>query len=260
MAIELSTTNSHLEIAHSLALVSRAAYFDQPDEKLPEVGELFPHRISFRQGRNSCSVIWNDEHVAVSFRGTDEDKDWAMALSYRQIDWHGGKVHAGFARSVDGMWPRLMAALFDSDFTNKTLWFTGHSMGGALSMLAAWKLDLEGISAQALYTFGSPKVVNQMAADLFAIPHYRFVNNEDGVPNLSWPTFFDDYVHHGTYQFILPSGEIAEQRHSNHLARKIDRASTIGEGIIDGGILHDHLLVNYIKKLANLSLAKKETA
>ena len=255
MALKLDTTHSHLQTGHTLALVSRAAYFDQPEQHIPEVEKLLPHRSIFKQGRNSCSVVWNDEHVVVSFRGTDDEKDWTMALSYRQIDWHGGKVHAGFARSVDSMWPRLMATLFDSDFTNKTLWFAGHSMGGALSMLAAWKLDLAGITANSLYTFGSPKVVNKMAADLFTIPHYRFVNNEDGVPHLTWPTFFDEYVHHGTQVYMLPSGEIAEERHSNHLARKIDRASTIGDGIIDAGMYHDHLLTNYIKKLSSHSVS-----
>lgn len=251
MTIELDTTHTHLQTGHTLALVSRASYFDRPDEHVPEVGTLLPQRLTFKHGRNSCSVAWNDDHVVVSFRGTDDEKDWAMALSYRQIEWHGGKVHAGFARTVDAMWPHLMANLFDADFTNKTLWFSGHSMGGALSMLAAWKLDVEGIPAHSLYTYGSPKVVDKAAADLIAIPHYRFVNNEDGVPHLSWPTIFDDYVHHGTHVFMLPSGEIAENRHSNHLARKIDRASTIGEGIIDAGVYHDHLLVNYIKKLSS---------
>jgi triacylglycerol lipase len=260
MAIELNTAHSHLQTGHTLALVSRAAYFDEPDEHLPEVGKLFPQRSTFKLGLNSCSVAWNEEHVVVSFRGKDDDKDWANALSYRQIDWHGGKVHAGFARTVDGMWRYLMASLFDADFTNKSLWFSGHSMGGALSMLAAWKMDMEGISAHALYTFGSPKVVNQMAADQMTIPHYRFVNNEDGVPHLSWPTFFDAYVHHGTQVHILPSGDIAEHRHSTRLARKIDRSNTIGEGILDGGLIHDHLLVNYIKKLSMHSTAQKETA
>ena len=102
-------------------------------------------------------------------------------------------------------------------------------------------------------TFGAPRVLDPVAAREFPVPLYRFVNNEDLVPDLPWPSLTDRYEHAGKRILLLASGQIAEDRHSPGLSRRIDRADTIGQGILPSGMVHDHAMENYLEKIARLT-------
>jgi len=73
------------------------------------------------------------------------------------------------------------------------LYFTGHSLGGALATLAAYKALVyrsNGVNIAALYTFGSPRTVQRPLADAiskekeFEHKLFRIVNYIDLVPRL----------------------------------------------------------------------------
>lgn len=102
------------------------------------------------------------EGIVLAFRGTlppftaDDHPpaevvlDWLNnvdLLSARNTAWPG-RVHAGFAGSVDRLWPQIRAAigqLIRPGEPNR-LFITGHSKGGALANLAAWRaLGIEGL-------------------------------------------------------------------------------------------------------------------
>ncbi len=53
-----------------------------------------------------------------------------------------GWVHRGFKREVDDLWPRLEQALVNN---TRTLWFTGHSLGGAMAAICAGRCTLSYI-------------------------------------------------------------------------------------------------------------------
>jgi predicted lipase len=83
---------------------------------------------------------------------------------------------------------------------DRPLWLTGHSLGGALAVLAAWLCDRRTINVHQIYTYGGPMVGNKVAAAAIdkAFPDkiFRFVNLTDPVPML--PTLSlaaNDYVH-----------------------------------------------------------------
>lgn len=249
----LSLDAHYLRNAHTLARLARAAYFANPLEKYPELETQYTRMAQFRHGRISTLVVSNDTQTAIAFRGTDDDTDWLESMSYRQIPWITGKAHAGFVRSLEAIWMKLLAALYDAGSQEKTLWITGHSLGGALAVLATHRLAHEGFNPHTTFIFGTPRVFDPAAAKSFSTPLYRFMNNEDPVPNIPWPSPLDTYAHAGRPIFILASGAIAKSRHSKHLARKIDRAHSIGEGILPSGMVHDHLLVSYIEKLEKAS-------
>jgi hypothetical protein len=68
------------------------------------------------------------------------------------------------------------------------LWITGHSLGGALAQLAAWRLHRQFVPVHQVCTFGAPMVGNEGAAQAFdrEFPGkiFRYVNAPDLVPKL----------------------------------------------------------------------------
>lgn len=70
----------------------------------------------------------------------------------------------------------------------RPLWITGHSLGGALAQLAAWRFHRQFVEVHRVTTFGAPMVGNQKATEAFdrEFPGkiYRYVNSPDLVPAL----------------------------------------------------------------------------
>jgi triacylglycerol lipase len=140
-------------------------------------------------------------HILV-FRGTNDLKDWVTNLDTVTVEnSQGGSVHKGFKNALDKVWPSLQPVL---DNLDTPVFFTGHSLGGALAVAAAArsvKLPL------AVYSFGSPRVGNSdFNALLEASPVYRIVNNSDLVPTLP-PSKFG-FKHAGTLYQITATGKM----------------------------------------------------
>jgi triacylglycerol lipase len=197
-------------------------------------------------------VAAQGEDVVVAFRGTHEDREWIEALAYGQAPWGCGRAHKGCTRLVDNIWTNLLAALYDEDANARRLWLTGHSIGGTLALVAASKLEHEGFDVYNVTTFGSPAVLDRRAAESFRCNVYRVVNNEDVVADLPWPTLLDSYVHAGERILLTASGRVAAPHHSDELARRIDRANALGEGIHPSGAFYDHSMESYLAKLKAL--------
>ncbi len=114
------------------------------------------------------------------FRGSQNFQDWLANLNALPVACPGlgkGQVHQGFRDSLMVGWREIAEAL---DQETAPLFYTGHSLGGALAVLAAAHRP-----PRALYTFGAPKVGDQFfCRALQAVPHYRLVNGHDIVPSL----------------------------------------------------------------------------
>lgn len=68
-----------------------------------------------------------------------------------------------------------------------SVWFTGHSLGGALATLAILDFKLTNVASGSAYTFGSPRVGNPAFASGYNryIPTtYRMTNHHDIVPHV----------------------------------------------------------------------------
>lgn len=80
---------------------------------------------------------------------------------------------------------------------DKPLHVTGHSLGGAVSAIAAMELRLSGWNVAELYTFGMPRPGNAALAqrfeELFAGKFYRVTHGKD--PFVDMPPQIDGYVH-----------------------------------------------------------------
>ncbi len=112
------------------------------------------------------------------FRGTDEPRDWLTNLTAIPVKWEGeGLVHLGFLNAFNKIKQDVSKEL---ERLECPVFYTGHSLGGALATLAAALHRPHG-----LYTFGSPRVGTQKFADsLGGLPVYRVVNNGDVVTRL----------------------------------------------------------------------------
>ncbi len=247
--IALRTDAGPLANAYHLARIARAAYSDDPALTHAPLWIGVPAVSTFRAPRVFGLAAANTEDVVVAFRGTHEDREWVEALAYGQTRWAAGRAHSGCAKLVEAAWTQLLAALYDTGAATRRLWLTGHSIGGAIALLAALRLEHEGFDVHAVTTFGTPAVMDRAAASGFTCRVTRVVNNEDIVPNISWPSLMDTYTHAGERILLTASGRVAAGHHADHLARRIDRAHSIGQGVLPAGPLHDHRIETYIEKL-----------
>lgn len=186
----------------------------------------------FGEHNIQCFAAHNDEFIIVSFRGTEVDNFWgtvmdvATDLKFIPVpDGAGGLVHHGFHNSINFIWDALAAHLNElrNDGVQRTLWFTGHSLGAAVATLAADRaIRMSGLEVKGLYTFGSPRVgdgvfKNRLTEEGLAARTFRFANNSDIIAKVP-PRVI--YRHIGALKFIDNSG---------HLHSLEDETMVVGE-------------------------------
>lgn len=150
-------------------------------------------------------VVETEKFAAVAFRGTTSRKDIRTDLQSRfnvsSVEVEGRtadvSVHEGFYTSFAKVSDQIREILLASG--NKTVFFTGHSLGGALALVASAAFGADeriGDRIGAVYTFGAPRVGKRDFADYVKAPHYRVINQGDIVP-LVPPNWLLGYVHTG---------------------------------------------------------------
>ncbi len=80
--------------------------------------------------------------IVVVFRGTNEPRNWLTNLSTVLTQWknhNSAKAHQGFYNAYMAIRDELKDQLRDllSKYPSAEILFTGHSLGGALAMIAA---------------------------------------------------------------------------------------------------------------------------
>ncbi|OTB06123.1 hypothetical protein M426DRAFT_118614 [Hypoxylon sp. CI-4A] len=142
--------------------------------------------------------------IVASIKGSESIRNWIADLSFIRVDCDlvdDCGVHAGFQTAYDEIADELLAAVKDAQAANPTyrIVFTGHSLGGAVSTVAAAHARSssggEGLAVD-LYTYGSPRVGNAEFADFVtdqAGAEYRVTHLDDPVPRL--PPIVVGYAH-----------------------------------------------------------------
>jgi triacylglycerol lipase len=182
--------------ARFLALASSNAYriAAEVDEWATGTALRVEH---FDQDDTQAFAAVHPDYVILSFRGTETKRfgDIQTDIKVRPVNSPaGGTVHRGFAAALDTVWDRVEAVL--AQHPEKRLWITGHSLGGALAVLAASRLPDRVFG---LYTFGQPRVGDEEFAracqQRFGRRYFRFVHGRDVVPRI--PAFTTGYRHFG---------------------------------------------------------------
>ncbi|QDS92892.1 Lipase (class 3) [Roseimaritima multifibrata] len=236
---------SFLEKSLLFAELSMVSYNDEAEATRAAIAIGFPDVTLFDNDGSQAFRFRNDNDCIIACRGT-EPNEWndiqadvdATAVLAETV----GKVHRGFKKEVDDLWPELETALTDNDLP---LWFCGHSLGGAMATISAGRCFLSHIACNpsALFTYGSPRVGDNAYVNYVELDHYRWVNNNDIVTRV--PPAWLGYRHAGQEVYLNRNGII---RKLTGMRRFMDRARGFARGLRRWKIDHfsDHSIHNYI--------------
>jgi len=139
----------------NLAYQPLASYADTP---MFQIGTF----KAFQRSGAECIVVSGPNATIVAVRGTQRESliDWIYDLQFlfpREVP--EGFVHRGFRRceqrlAKTGLWDYLQK------LNPPKLWWTGHSLGGAVATLMAYESIKRGFAPVSLFTIGSPRVAN----------------------------------------------------------------------------------------------------
>ncbi|MBC2713629.1 MAG: lipase family protein [Desulfosarcina sp.] len=145
----------------------------------------------------------DEAFAALVFRGTTGRlSNWLFNLNMVPCAWPaGGKVHRGFKTILMALWDTIDATL---NTVKKPLFYTGHSLGGALATLAATLRP-----PRAVYTFGAPRMGDATFAETLAhVPVFNVFNPRDIVTELPPAGHWTRFTHAGAIvkntEFYLP--------------------------------------------------------
>ncbi|MCA9175395.1 MAG: lipase family protein [Planctomycetales bacterium] len=207
-----------------------------------------------------CSLAANYDEIVVCFRGTEKKlDDWVIDLDCSLVSGPlGGKVHQGFYDALAMVWGALhetVAKLMAE--RPRQLWLTGHSLGGALAMLAAAKWTDEGMPVTGIHTFGQPRVGDNEFARNYDFKlrqrSFRHVNHLDIVTRT--PPRAMGYSHAGTLVYFTENGEV---EHDGTWWRKfLSGWCGAFENILDwcGEGVRDHRMTEYVAILESIAPA-----
>lgn len=199
-----SEDHSAWPAAELLARLAKAAYLTSAEAR-PEFAEMGLTAVQEISDKSMMALVGTGEDVAVVvFRGTDDRADWLVNLDRTPASEKHGEVHRGFASAYEPMDKPIAAALQAANARH--VWITGHSLGGALAVVCAYRLDeRHSLPVKGLVTFGQPMVARQNLADHLSarLPHRyaHFVNEADAVPRIP-----PSYSHFGSLVWFTGGG------------------------------------------------------
>jgi hypothetical protein len=201
----LQTTQFNLDAAILMAEASAAAYSAAAAKSFAD-DHGFTNFTSFDTANIKGFWCAADKAALLAFRGTSNIAQWIRDLHVLPATTDWGWAHLGFVQGIEAVEANLRA--FDAVAKTKaSIWIVGHSLGGALAVLAAARAKIRGIGAPLLYTYGQPAVSAFEFAGRFdqELPGrlWRLINQEDIVPRV--PPF---YGHCGTPKHIIKPGEL----------------------------------------------------
>ena len=161
-----------------------------------------PASITATQG----FVCRRDGTTIVAFAGTDPGMVKTVLTDAQTVPDDAG-MHFGFRHALDAVWMQLRAAVPPD--TVGRLFMTGHSLGAAIAVLAAMRLQSDvNLTVDAVYTFGLPRVGGSKFNDLYepilGARTFRLVNGDDPVPSVPPPLL--EYRHVGRSLFCTHGG------------------------------------------------------
>lgn len=143
-------------------------------------------------------IFESDNSLIISFRGSENKggikniyRDWIKtdldATMAAVADWDSVYLHQGFVNAYFSIKDTLIQTLDAINQYHKKIYLTGHSLGGALAIVAATDFKWNNIATTAVYTYGAPKVGGtafKQFYDSLNIPSFCYINENDMVTKL----------------------------------------------------------------------------
>ncbi|NBO91620.1 MAG: lipase family protein [Planctomycetia bacterium] len=247
-----------LRNAEYLGLASELAYLDAQAGSAAFAERLGLTKASlFSVGNTQAYVCTNDNHIVVAFRGTeaptslDGIKDWLLTDAANLLILPEGRLgtdlaaagvgarfHQGFVNAIADIWePVYEATSAALKEKNRPLWITGHSLGGALALLAGWLFLRRTVNVHQIYTYGGPMIGNEQAAHSFNKEFdgkiYRYVNTLDPVPQLPTLSLVSNKYVHCEKEMAPPTVGDSALHWFHHFANQTTN------GILSGTLISD---------------------
>ena len=233
----------------SFAQVSLDSYLplseikDKYGDSLLALGEEKKHDVRY-------FMFKHDGGVFLAFRGTADlenaltDGEYGMRFD-KEL---GVYVHVGFQSAYKCVAQALEHQMESVIASGLPIRITGHSLGGAVAVLALIHLSLTPANLKSVITFGQPKVTGKNGPVKFReLPLLRIVDKEDLVP-LVPPLTLGNEIHGGYHHFgrelLLLDGDyycLLEERVAEEY-----KVSSFWENICHESF-KDHYMTNYIK-------------
>ncbi len=248
------TTAFNWHNAYACAMASSLAYA-KPDDIAIQAKKWGAQSQFISSNGTQAFVMSTDTLVLVAFRGTETDQieDVITDLNLELVPgpWEG-EVHEGFHDAVQQVWKKIeMTIARFRQNREKSLWFTGHSLGAGLATLGVARFLEEDRAVDGLYTFGQPRTGDRRFAREFDHEFksctFRFVNNNDIVTRI--PPRSLGYRHVGTFRYFDEPGNYHEDisRWNRFLDRMRGRIEDILEWGTDG--VKDHSMTEYLPRV-----------
>lgn len=202
--------------AYWMAKLSKAVYkkrsdndeFPHEEAILKELKAEDPGFLSVTGAdKNSAqaALIEHEDYLCMVFRGTNELGDWLDNINAFRESVLFGEFHRGFWNSVEDVWDVIHPKYLQlREQKKRPLFFTGHSLGGAMATVAASRFLHQDLPFTSVYTFGQPRALSRETSRVYnsITPnrHHRFQNNEDIVTRV--PARLMGYSHVGTCLYI----------------------------------------------------------
>ncbi|MDX8347403.1 S8 family serine peptidase [Cognatiyoonia sp. IB215446] len=179
----LADPNQGFTWRSTLALVSacKIAYHPAREAERLAREDWQVEAAAFESSESQGIILENDRMMVIAFRGTDSTADWLgnLRIAPRFVPSLGGALHRGFLDAYDAVAPVVDAAVARAE--DRALWIAGHSLGGALAVIAA--LTHRDHKIAGIMTFGQPRLLGKRPAraifDRFGGRYRRFVNRDD---------------------------------------------------------------------------------
>ncbi|KAI8867832.1 alpha/beta-hydrolase [Ramicandelaber brevisporus] len=194
-------TDEKLALFKRYAAYAMSAYINQKGNKFTPVPQVKDEPsfadnkllLSFTRALPTCDgfvvVSPTTKEIVVGFRGTSNLRGWVqdgfLIRSYWPNNVKGSEVHAGFLLTFDSVRNEVTAAVEKAvkDYPGYKVVFTGHSLGGALALIATTAIRplLDSSVKVESYLYGAPRVgnkefasyVNSLDVELYRINHRR---------------------------------------------------------------------------------------
>ena len=180
------------------------------------------------------ALFGNPELLIIAFRGSETGVkpatnliDWLNDVTFFKTKYRGTRVHRGFVRALEAVWP-ILEKNVKKRSVHRKVWLTGHSLGGALAQLAGYALQKAGQAVEGVVTFGSPRVGGGQWKDDLTKMGLRpkielWINGKDPVARLppsrerglGWLDVLPLWTHAGQIHFINEEQKQVRLFHNN---------------------------------------------
>ena len=233
------------------ARLSQIAYLDQKAATKKAKAMGFTTVEFYNLDGAQTYRFMNKHDLVIACRGTEptEFNDIKADLKAMPVIAETvSRVHRGFKKEVDDLWPMVLEDLERTANDKKKIWFCGHSLGAAMATIMASRChlypDVEPV--EELYTYGSPRVGWPTYGNSLGVTHHRWKNNNDIVTSV--PLAIMGYRHHGEEHYINAYGNVRKPTAWQLVKDKL-RGMWMGikKGKIDN--FSDHSMAEYVRHL-----------